>query len=57
MAQRDSESQGGVRPTSGWGVVVGMYGPECGERLPIVKDGREMVSSLFSLARMEVKGE
>jgi len=46
-----------MRPTSGWGVVVGMYGPVCGERLPIVKDGREMVSSLFSLARMEVKGE
>ena len=77
VAQRDSEPQGGRRPTSGWGVgeemvdrhgvlvgedtpfgryeiVVGMYEPESGERLPIVDESGVVIGDKVSLGMVEV---
>jgi len=77
VAQRDSEPQGGTRPTSGWGkgegvidnygvmipeglpvgeyeMVVGIYEPESGERLPIVDEGEVVIGDKVSLGMVEV---
>jgi len=80
VAQRDGEPQGGMRPTSGWGVgeevednhgvmipegllageheiVVGVYEPESGERLPIVDEGGVAIGDKVSLGMVEVVDE
>lgn len=78
VAQRDSEPQGGMRPTSGWAegeeiidnygvvipegmptgeyeIVVGMYDPQSGERLPIL-EGPGSREGWISLGRVKVSG-
>jgi len=77
VAQRDSEPQGGMRPTNGWQVgeevvdrygvlvgegtpsgkyelVVGMYEPASGERLPIVDNEGIVIGDKVSLGIVEV---